>query len=551
MQMLNRTCYVTFDPINRAPISNVVDGYTFTLDKPDKNKWIPVSKSIQKLMTKNENNPWLSLIEETGRGFITNLIQNLTLSDIIELISTSRRLNEILTHYIYYNDVTELSTRIINLEEFFKKMPFAKHCNYKGDYTIYSQFLSFVPSTFFEGKNLVSLDLSNRNLEGFDPENFKGIKHLCLNRCTNVTNDMFRCLQGIKSLEFKHVKYPNINAEAFAYIVGIEHLDLAYSNLGCNGQMFDATRELAFSFLQGIKTLNVTNIGINDKCLIYLDGIEKLNISECTEITDIGIEYITRSGCLKELIMVGCAQNTITKATHERLKSIPVLNMDYCSNIFELCPICNFERRIDRIQEHLDTECIKNCTFCNRNYRGEQKDIHLNHYCRMNFFKCNNCYATVLQKNKRRHKHRCSMRMITCTRCSDTTMFAKKDLRTHINMNYEEHTVNMNQFIKSFPFVLIRLDHKNETKKINALELMNSKYHEYINRIYDFEITRQAHHKTLMLHIMSINKNNIMKRLLIQCNMMKEQQRMCYTLKNRLDDIISYETDYYDYDAYD
>jgi len=518
----------SYDPINREPISTVSVGYTFILDMSDKSKWIPASKSIQKLMAKNEINHWVSLLERTGTGFIINLIKNLTLQDIIQLMTVSRRLEEIISHYIYYNDVTELSTRIADVESFFKKMPRAKYCNYSGLYykTRYNRLLQRIPSHIFERRNLISLDLSDRDLFGFNPENFRGIKHLYLNRCTNVTNDMFRYLQGIKTLEFKEVTYPNIDGEAFAYLVGIEHLNLANTFLGCNGEYFNTTREIAFSFLQGIKSLDVTDIGVNDNCLRYLDGIEKLNISKCSEVTDIGIEYITRSGCLKELIMIDCSQDTITNASHDRLKSIPVLNMDYCYNNVEFCTICNYMRRIDRIQEHLETECNEICTFCNESYNLQEKNSHLNCYCKMKFFKCNDCNATFLQKNRKRHERRCSMKMITCTWCSDTAKFAKKDWKIHVNMNYQEHEVNMCQFIKSFPFVLINLRQEIEMNKEKLLESLDSSKHEYINDKYNFDIMRQEQQKTLMNHIIYINRRDNIKKLLIQCNMMKELRKM-------------------------
>jgi len=540
--MYNRTPYVftSYDPSNREPISTVAVGYTFTLDKSDKSNWIPVSKTIRKHMTKNEANPWLALIEQTGTGFITNLIKNLTLSDIIELMITSRRLEEILRHYIYYNDVTELSTRITDIKKFFKKMPRAKYCNYSGLYykTRYNRILERIPSRIFEGRNLISLDLSDRDLYGFNPENLRGIKHLYLNRCTNVTNDLFCCLQGIKTLEFKEVKYPNINSEAFAYLVGIEHLSLANTFLGCNDENFNTTRNIAFSFLQGIKSLDVTDIEVDDNCLRYLDGIEKLNISDCTEITDIGIEYITRSGCLKELIMINCSQDTITAASHERLKNIPVLDMECCINNTEVCTICQRIRRIDKIQEHLETECNEICTFCDESYDVRQKDIHLNYYCTMNFLKCNDCHVTILQKNQKRHNRRCSMKMITCTWCSDTTKFAKKDWKIHVNMNYEDHELNMSLFIKSFPFIIIDLQHTNEMNKKQLLEYVNCSEHKYINDKYNFEIMRQEQHRTLMCYIISINRGNNIRKLLIQCTMMKELHKMCLKQKHKLKDML-------------
>ena len=525
-----------YDPINREPISTAVVGYTFILDQSDKSNWIPISKTIRKIMTKNEANPWVALIEQTGTGFITNLIKNLTLQDISQLMSTSRRLEEIISHYIYYNDVTELSTRITDVETFFKKMPHAKYCNYSGLYyrTRYSRILERLPSYIFEGRNLISLDLSDRDLFGFNPENFRGIKHLYLNRCTNVRNDMFRCLHGIKSLEFKEVNYPNIDGEAFAYLVGIEHLNLANTFLGCNGDDFNTTREIAFSFLQGIKSLDVTDIEVNDNCLRYLDGIKKLNLSKCKEFTDIGIEYITRSSCLEELIINKCSQDTITEASHERLKSIPVLHMDDCINNVELCTICQRMRRIDKIQEHLETECNEICTLCNQSYDIRQKDIHLKYHCTMNFRKCNDCHTTFLQKNQKRHKRRCSMKMITCTWCSDTTRFAKKDWKTHVNMNYEEHELHMCQFIKSFSFRLIELCQEIETTKTELIQTSKPSEHKHIIDQYNVDIIQQEQHKTLMNRIIYINRGDNIKKLLIQCNMMKELRNMLIKQKQDL-----------------
>jgi hypothetical protein len=202
-------------------------------------------------------------------------------------------------------------------------------------------------------------------------------------------------------------------------------------------------------------------------------------------------------------------------------------------------------RRIDKIQEHLETECNEICTFCNESYNIAQEDIHLNYSCTMNFLKCNDCHTTFLQKNQARHKRRCSMRMITCKWCSDTTKFAKKDWKTHVNMNYEEHELNMCQFLKSFPFVLINLRHKIKMNKTELLESTSPSKHEYINDKYNSDIMKQEQHQILMNHIISINRGDNIKKLLIQCNMMKELHKMCLTQKHDLKNLLNEEYDSY------
>ena len=507
----------TEDLINKAPISKMVYGYPYTPDMKSSLEWTSVSKDLRKITAKNNTNPWLDLVMRSGTGFINIMMKNLTLLDILELMCTSRRLSEIISHYIFYNDVSEITTRITDLETFFKSIPRAKSCNHSGNIYKAKRFrpyLDLLPLNIFEGRNMVSLDLSYRDLSGFNPENLRGVKNLRLSHCIGVTNDLFRCVQGIETLVMENVQYPNINGEAFAYFIGIKHLDLADTYLGCNGDSFIDTREVAFSFLQGIKYLNVKDIEVNDACLQYVAGAKSINISRCSEVTDVGIGYITAPGTLTELIMTNCYQTSITVASHEALKLIPTLNMDGCYNNTEICQICTRERRIDRIQEHLEKECDLQCTLCDQRVMIGRESFHLKTECTMNFFECSDCNRMILMKNRLRHENRCSERMITCDVCSDHVPYAKKNCAAHVDANYEAHEISMCQYIK------------NTTEKLAALQQMIDCLKKELG--YDDIIYTQHQEDIVSLMRMNIHlkRGKYMKQLSIQCNMLRQIDQM-------------------------
>lgn len=507
----------TYDLINKEPISKTVYGYPYTLDMKSSLEWTPVSKDLRKSTARNDTNPWLDLVMRSGSGFINIMMKNLTLLDIFELMCTSRRLSEIINHYIFYNDVSEITTRITDLETFFKSIPRAKSCNLSGN--IYKTrrfrpYLEILPPSIFEGRNMISLDLSHRDISGFNPENLRGIKYLCLDNCTGITNDLFQCVQGIETLVMRNVHYPNINGEAFAYFVGIKHLDLADTYLGCGGADFSETREVGFSFLQGIDFLNIKSIEVNDTCLRYVAGAKSINLSQCSEVTDVGIGYITAPGTLEELTITNCYQDTITVASHEALKAIPNLHLDGLLNNTETCQICTRERRIDRIQEHLEKECDLQCTFCNQRVMIILESFHLKTECTMNFFECSDCNHMILMKNRLRHENLCSERMITCDVCSDHIPYAKKDHAAHVYANYDAHEVSMCQYIK------------NTTEKLETLQQMVNCLKKELGEDDGLYTQRQEDILSLMQMNIRLKRGKYMKQLSIQCNMLQQVHKM-------------------------
>jgi hypothetical protein len=529
----------TYDTINTDPISKVVSGSPYTPAIKSYLEWTPVSKDLRKSIARNDRNMWIDLVSRFGTGFINIMIKNLTLLDILELMCTSRRLSEIICHYIYMHDVSELTTRITDIDSFFKSIPHAKSCNHSGVISVLNRrrpYLERLPANLFEGRQLISLDLSCRDMFGFNPEIFKGIKVLRLNRCTNITNELFRCVQGIETLEMENVDYPNIDGEAFAYFVGIKSLSLANSYLGCNNMSFVDTREMAFSFLQGIERLNMTDIEVNDTCLQYVAGAKSINISQCTEVTDVGIGYITEPGTLEELNISNCGTG-ITVASHDALKTVPILNMNGCHYNMENCPICMRERRIDRIQEHLEKDCDTTCTLCNDIIIMGTESYHLNNICTMNFFECTDCHHMIMRKNKNRHTNRCSERMITCNVCSDHVPYSKKDRAAHVrgraelfplkletqsvsnvHVNYEAHEVHMSMSIKTSKEKIQVLQ-----PNIDLLEKDLPKVRGYNYILYK---QKQENLITLMRTNIHSKRCKYMKQLYVECNMMEQSYMM-------------------------
>ena len=521
MSQLSRTVFNTY------PLEPVY-GLTYDMMESEQSNWtVYLSKKLIQIKKKNEMTPLIYNLSCSGNGLLQIISSFCDYKMFLELICTSRLLTEIIGNYINFNNVYDMITRITNLEQFFKRFPYALACNYSTNIINIYYYREQLQPTLFIGKNLHTLDLTAQNLIELSPENFKGVKKLILNYCTGVRNELFTQVQGIEHLELENIRYPNIGSEAFAYFVRIKYLSIANSLIGTDGLEFDQFQNIAFSFLQGIESFKMTEINIMPGSLPYLFGIKQLSINNSFGITDIDIDMITRPGSLQQLSMNYC-RTTITTASHPALKMIPDLQMFGCDGNTEMCPICKHDRMIDSIQEHLENECDIVCSLCNKNYMIGYDAIHLKVECAKNFIKCPDCNLDIIKKNESRHRKRCMMRLITCTLCNDKTPFHKKDLCAHINIstNYEMHEVYMCKFIR------------NMTEKLKYLQEEVDTLKEDVGHMDIIATQRQETLMFLMQKNVGLKRGKYMKQLSIQCNMMRQlfqiRQKQMKTLQNEI-----------------
>jgi hypothetical protein len=166
-----------------------------------------------------------------------------------------------------------------------------------------------------------------------------------------ITNEAFKHLSGIHTLDMLGCNQPGITDAAFEYLRGIKYLNISQCD-----QITDA----AFEHFVGIHTLRMQGCTkITDAAFVYLRGIQELEISGCDQLTNRAFEHLDGIKALdmkytnendeydntitdeafkhlvgiKWLDMSGCWQDGITDAAFVHLKGIHTLHMSHCKQV--------------------------------------------------------------------------------------------------------------------------------------------------------------------------------------------------------------------------
>ncbi len=140
--------------------------------------------------------------------------------------------------------------------------------------------------------------------------------------CVHLTDDAFKYLKGIHTLNMVHCSQYRITDEAFAHLKGVHTLSM----IGCTQETIT---DKAFENLKGIHTLKMSKCRqetITDKAFEHLKGIHTLLMIRCDQETITDKAFANLKG-IHTLNMVECTQETITDAIFEHLQGIESFNL--------------------------------------------------------------------------------------------------------------------------------------------------------------------------------------------------------------------------------
>ena len=456
----------------------------------------------------------INVFFQSKNGCAQALLKFLDVKTIQKFLRTSRIICTFIADYYQHNEIHDVTTVITNTENYFRFFPKATALNMSGDVRDHYGYSGrIVHDEMFVGMGKIRMmDLSGYEfIEGsFNPRIFECVETLVLNYCRGITDNTFTHMGNVRSLEMVST-VSAITNEALLYLHSIEHLNL-----------------------DGSETY------IDDEGLKLLDGIVSLNLSRWDNISHDSISILTRTGCLQELNLSWC-YSIWNSSSIPLLKKIPVLDMTGCrsSVCMDMCDICNRLYRIDKNnrEAHLKFECDIVCELCSEQYPISDSYEHYRYECTKNFIECTDCHDMVLRKHKHRHRSRCTMRRITCTLCSDSVPYYKKDFPKHIHNkeNYDNHISSLQR-----QHGILSLKSSSLLREIGTM-LENTGLR---------ELCIPLKHRVYMDYMemtVAKYKGNMLKRLTVECNMVEQlvimRDKYKHQLKERIEDLDSRDYD--------
>jgi hypothetical protein len=408
--------------------------------------------------------------------------------------------------------VYDPATCIYDIKNFMMLFPFATAIELPAHYTSHTMLSDdvFVGSKI---RYMYFYGIDFGKIPDFNPANFTGVDTLYMHNCVVYDDNFFSCMQNVRLLSLRELRVHVSGLTCFPHLHNLEYLDISH--------------------VHGL---------IPDECFEYLDGITTFHATYSNDVTDALIAVLTRSGCLQELDISGCKNPLLTIASIPLLKTVPLLHVTGSNVEFETCDVCGRERSIDNISYHLINECNMNCQQCNQSIEIYNERRHLAKECTQNFIECNECGDMVLGKNMRRHRKRCMNRLVTCTLCSDTEPYWKKDFHSHMQ-NYEENSFKHFQSLKQKKALLIS-DLETLQQEIDALIAYAPPTH---LRLLGNSSIPSKH--TLFIRQMEQNvakhANKPLKQLYLECNMMTQLFAMRQKHKNTIERILDEQEEKY------
>lgn len=469
------------------------------------------SRKNRTTMKKNNINKWIDILLRDGSGLAQNIFSFFDLYTYVELRCTSRILDKYVLHYIQNNPIYDPATRIYDIKNFMMLFPFATAIALPAHYTSHTMLSDdvFVGSKI---RYMYFYGVDFGNIPDFNPANFTGVDTLYMHNCVVYDDYFFSCMQNVRLLSLCELRVHVSGLTCFQHLQSLEYLDISH--------------------VHGL---------ISVDCFEYLDGITTFRATYSNDVTDALIAVLTRSGCLQELDISGCTNQLLTIASIPLLKTVPVLHVTGSNVEFETCDVCGRERSISEIPYHLINQCNMNCQQCNQSIEICNESRHLAKECTQNFIECYECGDMVLGKNLGRHRRRCMNRLVTCTLCSDTEPYCKKDFHSHMQ-NYEENSFKHFQSLEQEKALLI-----------SNLAVLQQKID---NLIYDAHTVRFKLHEhripskhTVFIRQMEQNvakhANKPLKQLYLECSMMTQLFDMRQKHKNTIERILDEQEEKY------